>query len=80
MQKTNKQLAKRLKSKDNSFEFENMPNLITDPEDVVRSNQISIFYLGGLEIIAKYDCFNSLETLFKNRASLEMTELDLLHQ
>ena len=48
MQKTNQQLAKRLKSRDQSFEFENMPNLITDPDEVVRSNQISIFYLLAL--------------------------------
>lgn len=72
MQKTNKQLAKRLKSKDNSFEFENMPNLITDPEDVVRSNQISIFYLGGFSRLLQSMIVSIvLETLFKNRASLD---------
>lgn len=72
MQKTNKQLAKRLKSKDNSFEFENMPNLITDPEDVVRSNQISIFYLGGFSRLLQSMIVSiTLETLFKNRASLD---------
>ena len=72
MQKTNQQLAKRLKSRDQSFEFENMPNLITDPDEVVRSNQISIFYLGGFSRLLQSMIVSiTLETLFKNRASLE---------
>lgn len=72
MQKTNQQLAKRLKSRDQSFEFENMPNLITDPDEVVRSNQISIFYLGGFSRLLQSMIVSiTLETLFKNRSSLE---------
>jgi hypothetical protein len=72
MQKTNQQLAKRLKSRDQSFEFENMPNLTTDPDEVVRSNRISIFYLGGFSRLLQSMIVSiTLETLFKNRASLD---------
>ena len=75
MKKTNEQLGKRLSKY--GFEFLNMPNLSTDAEEVIDANQISIFYLGGYSRLLQSMIVSiTLETLFKNRASLDENRIN----
>lgn len=71
MEQNNERLRRRFKDREGSFVFEEMPDPWSEPERIVRPNQVSIFYLAG------YDHLNQsaivsivLESLFAHRATL----------
>src|SRR6202043_3841576 len=68
MEQNNKVLCERLKD---DYQFHEMPDPKRDPEDIVRKNQVSIFYLAGYDHLTQSTIVSMvLDALFSHRAAL----------
>jgi DNA helicase HerA-like ATPase len=67
MEKTSDSMRARLKG----FAWEPLPSPFTEPEQIVRPNQVSVVYLGGYDHVTQCSIAAiTLETLFEARANL----------
>jgi DNA helicase HerA-like ATPase len=68
MEQNNKVLCERLKD---DYQFHEMPDPKRDPEDIVRRQQVSIFYLAGYDHMTQSTIVSMvLDALFSHRAAL----------